>query len=220
MFEKLFISGEDIRDYYEDIIPAYQEAFSGDPWYEKSKCRDTLIRCIGGLSSVAVGSLCTICDLRPVEQAYEKDELLQKFNTITETKKTIWYLEKEKTQIALAAFAWLSDAQILKNERYSDVPGMEKWLEDKIQGNSIVWLDEVFAQKSIRQSGNLENFRTMCDGISDALSADSIAFRTINPAMTRAAQRDYTDQVTVYQRNEAVPDRRDFVIIRNEGGNT
>ena len=219
MIEKIFINDETIKDYYQELIPAYQEAFSGDPWYEKSKCRDSLVRCVGGLSAVAVGSLCAICNLCPVEQAYENDELIQKFNAITDFKKTIWYLEKEASHIALAVIAWLGDAQTIMRERYSAVPEMEGWLEDTMQGSAVIWLDEVFAQKSVRQSGNLKNFRSMCDGFSNMLSNNVLAFRTINPALTRAAQRDYAEQVTVYKRNTAVPDRRDLVVICNKGEN-
>ncbi len=216
MYEKLLLSNRDARRYYDELIPAYQEAFGGEPWYEVSKCADKALRCAGGFSAIAVGSLCGVCERYPRKPAYEDAELIESFEQLGETKKTVWYLEKNDAGVALAAIAWVANARTTNEARYANTPGMDDWIEANVQAGEYAWLDEVFAQKSLRPTGNLNNFRSMCDSICEALDVDTMAFRTINPAMTQAAQRDFKDRTEIYERLVAVPDRRDFVIIRPE----
>ena len=66
------------------IVPAYQEAFSGWPWYEVSKCVDprTVQRCAGGLSRTALSEICGTCGIQPNKPAYDTDELVERFQTL------------------------------------------------------------------------------------------------------------------------------------------
>ncbi|MNR44388.1 hypothetical protein D3C85_1631230 [compost metagenome] len=94
---------------------------------------------------------------------------------------------------------------------------MGEWMQRQLGRDEFVWLDEIFADKRVRESGNLQNFKAIAEGFMDAFERNTMAFRTINPALVRAAERDFDPSVTVSrQRLSQVPDRRDFVIIKRE----
>jgi len=200
---------------YGPIVPAYQEAFKGEPWYEVSKCADPEApkRCVGGLSRVALGELCMTCNMRPSTPAYESDELTARFEELAASRPTQWYIEETENGIALASIVWSAPKETIAVEKYSDVPEMMSWIEEAVGSEEIAWLDEVFANKSIRLTGNLRNFGAMCLGLMERLDQSVMAFRTINPAMIRAAERDFGERAVVYEREKDVPDRRDFVVI-------
>lgn len=196
---------------YEEIVPVYQEAFKTWPWFEVSKCADDQLpqRCLGGLSRLALGSACESCDRSVKEPAYTEQQLTKKFKQIASSRPTSWYLERMNESVALAAIAWTATPDTIAAEKYQDIPGMQDWLIDKLGTEPIVWLDEVFADKTLRESGNLRNFGAICEGLASRLDEQTIAFRTINPAMTRAAVRDFAGRA----KEADPPDRRDFVII-------
>ncbi|MDN5274689.1 MAG: hypothetical protein JWP06_590 [Candidatus Saccharibacteria bacterium] len=203
----------------DSVIEPYQKAFEGWPWYEVSKCADirSPTRCEGGLSKTAIGQLCGACEYAPSRPAYEPEELRVKFKLIGDTRPTSWYTEEVDAGVTLAAVAWSAAPNVIAAEKYQDVPDMTEWLETTLGEEDIVWLDEVFANKDLKQSGNLARFDSMCEGFLDTLEGTALAFRTINPAMTRAAIKNFKERALVFTRNEQVPDRRDFVVIkRNE----
>ena len=216
MKQNIELSSE-IRNEYPEIIKVYQKAFGGEPWYEKSKCVDSALRCIGGLSATAVGQTCTICELSPTMPAYPKEELVTKFESLNASKEIRWYIERQNSRIALAACAWRACGNDIVRDRYSDNPNMQTWLDARLKEQPVTYLDEVFAQKTIRPQGNLKNFESMCLRFMDSLSTSILCFRTINKAMVRAVERDFGVCAKVYERNTDVPDRRDFVIINIEG---
>ncbi|MNH58601.1 hypothetical protein D3C73_104080 [compost metagenome] len=212
-----FYKPEDID--YEKIVPVYQEAFRGWPWYEQAKCADMskVQRCQGGLSRLALGQTCGVCLNAVSLPAYEPAELIDRFTDIAATRPTRWYQEDIDQQTAVAALAWPTDAARLAQEKYADVDVMGEWMQRQLGRDEFVWLDEIFADKRVRESGNLQNFKAIAEGFMDAFERNTMAFRTINPALVRAAERDFDPSVTVSrQRLSQVPDRRDFVIIKRE----
>lgn len=208
-----FYKPEEINGLYNQIVPVYQEAFAGEPWFEVSKCEDSSgqERCVGGFSSLSVGSVCESCGNCLVRPAYEEQELVDKFKLLGETRPTAWYLEENEAGTTLTAIAWVAKPQEIAKERY---PDMESWMVNELGSNSVGWLDEVFANKSLKPSGNLRNFRQMCIGFAERLGVSVLAYRTINERMTAAARRDFDEKALIYERNNMVPDRRDFVIIK------
>lgn len=202
----------------DEIIPLYQEAFTGDPWFEVSKCpsgdKDV---CPGGYSSVEIGDACGSCGLIPSQPAHGTDEIRTKFLTLAETRPMSWYIEENgEGDIALAAFATLATSTSLFEERYADHPEMSQWLADNINGE-IAWLDEVFANKAVRPSGNLKNFGDMICRLAKELHTNTVAYRTINTRMLTAAKRDFGDRAVVNHPREGVLDHRYFVKINLEG---
>lgn len=203
---------------YSLIVPAYQAAFAGEPWFEVSKCVDGQRpqRCPSGLSRLAVREFCDTCLTTPQLPAYESDELIERFETLASDRPTLWYQEKLAGKTALAAIAWTAPAMTIADEKYTDNPPMRAWLEARLGNEPIVWLDEVFADKTVRQADNLRNFGPMCEGLMERLALPRIAYRTINPAMTNAAMRDFGSRATVAAREADVPDYRDFITINLE----
>lgn len=214
MINGRFARPEEIRPQYGEIATAYQAAFAGDPWYEVSKCPDRKQRCASGLSAVAIGTVCGTCQEVPTRPAYEPEELSARLDELAETRPTVWYTEQTQGKLALAAVAWRASPDQVAREKYPDAPAMQDWMTEQLGDQEVAWLDEVFADASVRQRGNLANFRPMCEGFAERLACDTLAYRTINPRMTAVAQRDFAEASTVYQRNIEVPDRRDFVTIQ------
>jgi len=203
-----FYSAEEIQPRYEEIVPVYQKAFAGPPWYEVSMCPDPEQRCTGGLSPIEVGERCQRCLLRPAETAYPAERLIARLGNIGKTRETSWYIEENECGLTLAALAWLTTARVVAEEKYADVPAMQGWLSDRFGDRPFVWLDEVFANKLNQVSGNLANFAGMCRGFQDRLGNDlPLAYRTITPQMIAAAARDF--EVAPLE----VPDWRSFIMI-------
>lgn len=196
---------------FNTITPVYQEAFMGWPWYEVSKCADQLPvqRCTSGLSRTAINEMCTACNLQPTRPAYETDELSERFASLESTRPSRWYLESVNDSLALGALAWLGTPERIADEKYADVPAMQDWMVDTLPNEPMVWLDEVFADKNIRPTGNLANFKDMCRGFVRELGGSGVlAYRTISPAMIRAADVNFATSPL----SEA-PGRRLFIKI-------
>ncbi len=231
MSERNFYTPDEVKPLYGEIVPTYQVAFAGYPWEEVSKCPDQLQRCVGGLSSVAVGSTCDTCDMCPTRSAYEADELIEQFNRLGETRPTAWYTERDDEGLTLAAVAWKATPSRIAEEKYADNPGMRDWFRNRLSSPAeqlarrlgfnpkepeIMWLDEVFANREIKPKGNLQNFGSCVMGLSGILGTKWVAYRTIEPRMVAAAQRDFGYNTSVSERNKEVPDRRDFIVMRAE----
>ncbi len=216
-----FYKPEEIKALYDEIVPVYQTAFAGEPWFEVTKCanKSSVQRCVGGFSSLSIGATCETCGSCPLRSAYEKEELVDKFELISRTRPTAWYMEKGELGATLFALAWIETPSKIAEERYPDVPEMASWMAEKLGTAPIMWLDEVFANRTKKPKGNLQNFNEMCNGLAQQLQVDIIAYRTIAFQMIAAPVRDFGKQTTVYKRNAEVPDRRDFVVI-NLGGQT
>ena len=216
-----FSSSEELN--YEMLLPVYQEAFSGDPWYEVTKCADEerTKRCEGGFSRLALGELCTLCGKCPTRPAYEIDELRSKFDDLGTRLQMRGYTESVGPDVALAALVWSATPETIAEERYSDNAEMAEWIKSapNLGDGEVMWLDEIFANKNVRSSGNLKNFESMVRGFAESFNTRVMAFRTINERLISGAVKSFGDQVEVLKRYEDVCDRRDFVIItlRGEG---
>jgi len=217
MSEGNFYTPDEVKPLYGELIPAYQAAFAGEPWFEVSKCADTQVvqRCPGGFSQLGISRTCTTCGNCPTMNAYPNDELSERFSKLGITWPTFWYMEREDASVALAAVAWTASASQIVSEKYPDVPEMGEWLGNSFS-KDVVWLDEVFANKHIRTRNNLSNFGAMVVGFVERLGSPILAYRTISPAMISAPVRDFGEKAEVFERKVDVPDRRDFVVINLE----
>lgn len=213
MSSEKFYTPNEIKSLYGEIIPAYQSAFEGDPWYEVSKCVDDEQRCPGGLSACAIGATCSTCGLIPVRPAYETDEMKQRFGVLADERDVAWYAETNEEGVTMAALAWNATPVEIADKRYVDVPAMREWMEEQLGQTEIAWLDEVFANRQIKSQGNLRNFGRFVLGLASQLGQETVAYRTISPQMVRVAERDFGESATIFKRREDVPDRRDFIII-------
>jgi len=213
MIESNFYTPDKVKPLYSEIVPAYQAAFAGEPWYEVSKCADQLQRCVGGLSSVAVGASCELCSSCPVLPAYEADELVNRLDNLAASRPTTWYVEQNGQGVTLVAIAWKANSEGVAKEKYSDVPEMAEWLSNKLGCDEVLWLDEVFANKDLKPRGNLQNFGKFVTGMAEMLGSQTVAYRTIEPRMIAVPSRDFGQAASIFPRQQGVPDRRDFVVI-------
>lgn len=197
------------------LKPVYREAFKGEPWFEVTKCADPRVtspNCVAGLSSLVPGELCAACGLCPTEPAYTDAELNEKFADIGKKQSALYVEESGGGNILMASIAYTATASQVAMEKYSDVPDMQEWLSQKEE--PFIWLDEVFADRSLRASGNLNNFSQMLEGLASILGGrNRVLFRTISPAMVAAARR-FGSSAVILEREKQVPDRRDFVTIQ------
>ncbi|RYX78627.1 hypothetical protein EON76_02790 [bacterium] len=211
-----FYTPEEVRPLYSEIIPAYQEAFAVPPWNEVSKCADRQTRCESGLSAVAIGSLCSTCGLYPTQPAYEADELTSRFDTLGLSRPTAWYAEQNELGLTMAAVAWKASPSTIATEKYADASEeMSEWIADTIGAEPIMWLDEVFANRQLKSTGNLQNFGKFVTGMAAMLNCENVAYRTKEPRMVAVPKRDFGDAAVVLKRKIDLPDGRDFVMIRN-----
>lgn len=208
MERREFINSKDIKKDYPEIIPAYQEAYADEPWYERSKCVGTKVRCESGFSALEVNMYCTQCSTTTISPAYENQELIDNFNEIGQTKKTSWYIERNELGITLAALFWITNNEQLYTSKYSAVPEMGPWLEQNMNEGEFIWMDEIFAVKSLKKNRNLDNFGQTIREVSDILDNKTVAFRTKNLALKRAANRDFDSNAL-----NDVPDNRDLIVI-------
>lgn len=209
-----FYTGQEAQAIYPEIIPVYRAAFAGEPWFEVSKCEDTadIQRCIGGFSSQEIGQSCADCSLSLVRPAYEVQELVGRFDKVSDLVPTAWYTEGDGNGLNLAAFVWKANTDFIADEKYSDVPEMKKWLSVNLGNNPILWLDEIFADRTKKPFGNLANFGQMIQGFREEFGGLELAFRTINERLIAAARRDFPE-TQVYSAFQEVPDRRSLVVI-------
>lgn len=210
-----FYTPDTVRPLYREIVPAYQEAFAVPPWNEVSKCVDEQVRCNGGLSAIELGSQCDTCGLRPTRPAYEEAELSERFDSIGLSRPTAWYTERNDMGLTMAAMAWRALPSEIAIDKYSDVPEMSDWMLGKLGNKPVMWLDEVFANRRFKSRGNLQNFGRFVVGLANILDCGDVAYRTIEPRMTAVPRRDFGDNAVVLTRRIDVPDRRDFVLIKN-----
>lgn len=221
-----FYTPKEIEPLYDEIVPIYQIAFEDWPWKEVSKCPDSRLRCVGGLSSISVGALCEVCEICPTRPAYEAAELVERFKALATSRSMTWYIERDEVGLTMAAVAWRAKTNQIAKEKYSDVNDMQSWMATELGNEEIMWLDEVFADKQRKPKGNLQNFGQFVEGLADRLNSRLIAYRTIEPRMTLVAKRDFGDQASLFMGDfdrrqdigfveyiDKVPDRRDFVII-------
>ncbi len=205
-----FYSSTDIRPFYNELAETYRSAFAGPPWFERGKCVDPASRCASGFSATGPGLTCGTCSEQVVDPAYSTTYLTELFASY-ESKNSSWYTEQFSGRIALAAVAYATTPDTIAENKYSD-DTMQDWIETNIV-SPIIWLDEVFADLQARPRGNLRNFGSFVCGMMAQLDVPTLAFRTINPAMLRASERDFGKNATILKRKLDVPDWRDFAII-------
>src|SRR5688572_18600778 len=191
--EGRFCDPSEVQARIGEVGPIYRSAFGAESiWGEESECASSAPSdsCPDGLSRVRVGEKCVGCGLCPTKPAYPDDALRDRFEKAADGREAAWYLEEVDGRLALAAFAWRATAAQVATEKYKGQPEMAETLSS-LAGEEVVWLDEVFGDSAVLPKRKLDNFADMCRGFADRLGEPStlIAFRTISPAMRKAASR-------------------------------
>lgn len=200
---------------YLQIVPAYQEAFKEQPWNEVSKCVDKqpMQRCEGGLSALEIGKQCLTCFARPERDAYELEELQDRFKTLAESRPTAWYLEGTETKIALAAVTWLTTAKALAREKYYDMPQMTDWLTARFQDREFMYLDEIFRDRTVRPNGNLSNLKYIFEGFAECLDNKLLTYRSKQERLIGKTERVFGSSAKVFRTSDMLPDKRNRAFV-------
>lgn len=209
-----------IEERLDRVIDMYQQAFAEAPWNEKTKCaigREPSA-CPEGLSAVALGATCETCHEVVTEEAFPRDELIDRFTAPDdELSHPLWYVEETSdSQIALAVFAKMTTVRGVSEGIYEGDAAMQEWLGGRFPDpeERVVWLADVFADTNVRASGNLRNFKSMCTSLARGIAPARVMFKTMNPKLVRAAQRDFDDHARVADPVlRQVPNRAKFVDI-------
>jgi hypothetical protein len=211
----LHFTGQEVAAHYEEIVPAYQNAFAGDPWFEVTKCvgNNASDMCIEGLSRLQLDKYCTPCGRYTKEPAYTQEELVEKFNNLSTQRETEWYLERLNGRLAMAILASKTDTRTFATKFLeSDGDRFQEWAKDTFGTVPFGWIHEVFADSSVKSRGNLVNFVEATTTIARRLGVLRIAYSTINPRMVHAGQR-FGEQAKIYTGNITASNRRTFVVI-------
>lgn len=196
-----------------DIGVVYQRAFAGEPWFEVSKCvsEDATNRCESGFSPLNVGEFCTKCALRTKQEAYPLDQLSESLAERLRYPGARLYREYDQdSRLLLAAIFWEDKPSGIAQKKYADVPKMQAWLGSSLPDEQLIWLDEIFADKTLRPNGNLWNFPNLVSDVFEASSCQRMAFRTINKGLLA---KSCEIPGTSILNPGVVPDRRSFVLI-------
>lgn len=210
---ELLTTPEEQRLVIPDLVPAYQQAFAGEPWFEVSRCAG----CERGFSGQRPGESCADCGYPLTEPAYPSAKLSAKLEQTVDRGNTVLYTERDRDgNVLLASLALGTTPEQIYSTYYADRPRetMGYWLTATLP-ERLVWLAEVFADRTKRPQGNLRNFRAMCEQFAANLGSDTIAYRSINPRIISKAVAEFGSQCTVFEQEVQVPDRRAFVMLIN-----
>jgi len=202
----------------DDIGLVYQRAFADKPWFEVSKCvaKDTKNQCESGFSPLKVGEFCTKCALRTAEEAYPLDQLQESLMERLRYPGARLYREyDDNSRLLLAAIFWEDKPSVIGKKKYADVPAMQQWLSDTLPDEPLIWLDEIFADKTLRPMGNLWNFPALVQQVFEGTSCQRLAFRTINEGLLTKSSREIPG-AQIFS-SDYLPDWRSFVQIERSG---
>lgn len=203
------------------VCKVYKSAFAGDPWFETSQCAATKSnpeRCEGGFSRLAVGEFCRRCESVITTEAYPTEELLARFDRLSETRNSLFYIENDPNgEIKLVSISWLTNPRELFELKYTDVSEMCEWLLSTLP-QEFVYLNELFADTQKFPKGNLANYGDMIRSIAKKFETKTICFRTKNERLINKTIKEFHESSLFYPQSESpekkVPDRRFFVIIK------
>lgn len=218
-FAKVFATNG-VAERVGELAETYQEAFAAAPWNERTKCmqQEASSACPDGFSALALGELCATCSLCVEEIAHPAADVEDRFRDLSDDLTAQWYIEETgDRRVGLAVLSRCLTIEDIAKKQYGGDEVMSKWLT-KVYGDDtdkrVIWLEEVFANTDIRPKGNLKNFGTMCRRLAAGPDVEEVAFRTVNPKLVRAAQRDFPQECSIADPVfEEIPDRRKFVRI-------
>jgi hypothetical protein len=127
-----------------------------------------------------------------------------------------FYLEQlEDESCVLAALAWQATPASLADRCYSDAREgeMRAWLDSHLP-ETFVWLEDIFAHRVLRPSGNLWNYRSMIAQFISELGGSVLAFRSINERLIQKTIQLFSSQAERLVALEDVPDHRDLILVR------
>ncbi len=203
----------------QSLVRLYQTAFAGEPSLERSKCvapPDLEGRCPGGHSSIWPGEArCVTCGGVPDEPAFTEEQLLSSWRRLAAIQEAYVYLERSPQGLLLAALAYAGAPSAIGERSYDDNEAMRDWLAEFLP-ERVVYLEEIFADLTMRRQNNLWNAKDMTLRFCDAARCKHFFFRTINDHLLERYV-DIFPTARVLLARQDIPDRRHAVWITLEG---
>jgi hypothetical protein len=179
-----------------ELVPVYQKAFAGPPWFEVSKC----LTCPTGFSASPAGDFCEACSARGVRTlltspAYPPDELYAALLERVRSPDSTVYIERtvDGKPVLSAIFKVAEEQDIVSNYAGRTDPDIVK----SIIPGRVLWLDEIFADLDARPNGNLKNLQEIIEKSAQQTGDRTIAFRTINENLIKKMQNIYGPRATI-----------------------
>lgn len=199
-----------------ELVPVYQKAFAGLPWYEVSQCSQSP----SGFSAQRVGELCQCprciesgAPTRLTTEAYPADQLYESLLSRSAGPDSVVYVEclPDGRPVLGAILCPMSEESVI--DKYAGRVD-ETWLRTMLP-EKVLWLSEIFADLDARASGNLGNLQEVIAKSAENANTDTVAFRTINERLSGKIKSIYRDRATIL----SVPDSANggksyFVIIK------
>ncbi len=201
------------------LVPIYQTAFAGEPWYEVSACAaspDFPNPCPSRRSPQAIGETCAECGGLLQAPAFSAETLTDGWISHFREHESRFYLERLKDEsCVLAALAWRATPDAVADRCYASPSehAMRVWLRTELP-DRFVWLEDIFANRALRPSGNLWNYRAMVAQLLSELGGSLFAFRSINERLIQKTILLFNSRAQRLIGLRDVPDRRDIVLVR------
>lgn len=214
----------------DELANVYKVAFAGEPWYEASKCIDS--GCSVKFSAKTPGCTCELCG-STLTEAYVSDELIANWQAMLENDDALFEVAFEDSLAQRVTIARPTNRTELMSRKYDDVPAMKQWLETRF-GDEFVWIEDTFANRSRKETGNLATRGETLSRIAAYYAGLPILTRTLSTAIVASTLRDVGEASMAYIGSEGVgrsvvnqifdnpgyelptvPDRRTLIAIGN-----
>ncbi|MEK7530329.1 MAG: hypothetical protein AAB573_00500 [Patescibacteria group bacterium] len=181
------------------LVPAYKQAFAGEPWFEVSRCP-----ACEAFTRLEPRGRCPMCGGALVD-AYSNQEVSEMLRDIFQSRRATLYVETGtggNVLVAAIAYPWNKTSMYIKKyqSKGRDSDELRRVLKEKVP-ERFVWLDEIFADRALRTSGNLRDFERIMRDALRGKKTGTIVFRTISPQLKEKAKRVFS-QTEIYD----VPD--------------
>ncbi len=195
------------------------------------------------LTPMTPGSHCPHCELDVVEDAYPWPELIPDLNAIlrgrieapnpkdgrqpddrspgairvVERERILYREHSRRRGLLLGAMFWRTTVEELIDKKYHDKPAeVHEIIREVTPADTpILYLDEIFADRSKRARKNLWNFREMCRAAAQLTDTDVVVFRTISTQLKNKTQNVFPKAESRCPGKELL-DERHYIVIHIE----
>lgn len=215
--------GRRLDDIAMPLADVYKAAFSGEPWFEVSRC--TADDCLVGFCPDSPGLPCAGCG-NELAEAYETDELVAAWRQMITGENAmmeVGYMGDDPVRVTLARPTTPAE---LYARKYADVPDMECWTAENLD-RELVWIEDTFADRGKQPRGNLKDRGRTLGTIALRYNGLAVVTRTLAPQVIAATLRDAGERTDLFIGTEgigstmpgarsvmSVPDRRTLLNVK------
>lgn len=195
-------TADDVAECVAELVPIYQTAFAGPPWFEVAVCEAPEgfgEVCTRRRSPDLIGETCSRCGEILRRPVHRTDELRERWINRFREAESRFYLERlEDGTCLLAALAWGASPATIAAASYAspEERQIHDWLGDELPAE-FVWLEEIFAHQVLRKRGNLQNYGEMVRKLLRELDSTVFVFRTKNERLVEKTRKTFPAETTI-----------------------